>query len=186
MNVIYDHEDKAAPRANKEDPVETRETFVMKKYKPVVQKIRPVYQDLPDKFRIICDIKGDPLDTLPKLNRNPPDFVPMGRYTEERKAQFDKVHSGDFLWPEERKLLHHFMMENNEAFAWDDSERGRFKTKYFPLVDIPIIPHTLWVLKNIPIPPGVFSEVCRIIKTKLEAGVYEPSNSSYRSRWFVY
>ena len=184
MNVIYDHEDKAAPRTNKEDPIETKETFVTKKYKPVAQKIRPVYQDLPDKFRIIRDIKGDPLDTLPKLNRNPPDFVPTGRYTEERKAQFDKVHSGDFLWPEERKLLHHFMMENNEAFAWDDSERGRFKTEYFPPVDIPIIPHTPWVLKNIPIPPGVFSEVCRIIKTKLEAGVYEPSNSSYRSRWF--
>jgi len=81
-------------------------------------------------------------------------------------------------------LLHHFMMENNEAFAWDDSERGRFKTEYFPPVDIPIIPHTPWVLKNIPIPPGVFSEVCKIIKTQLEAGVYEPSNSSYRSRWF--
>ena len=76
------------------------------------------------------------------------------------------------------------MMENNEAFAWDDSERGRFKTEYFPPVDIPIIPHTPWVLKNIPIPPGVFSEVCKIIKTKLEAGVDEPSNSSYRSRWF--
>ena len=101
MNVIYDHEDKDAPRANKEDPVETRETFVTKKYKLVAQKIRPVYQDLPDKFRIIRDIKGDPLDTLPKLNRNPRDFVPTGRYTEERKAQFDKVHSGDFLWPEE-------------------------------------------------------------------------------------
>ena len=156
----------------------------MKKYKLVAQKIRPVYQDLLDKFRIIHDIKGDPLDMLPKLNRNPPDFVPTGCYTEERKAQFDKVHSGDFLWPEERKLLHHFMMENNEAFAWDDSERGRFKTEYCPPVDIPIIPHTPWVLKNIPIPPGVFSTVCRIIKTKLEAGVYEPSNSSYRSRWF--
>jgi len=46
------------------------------------------------------------------------------------------------------------------------------------------MPHTPWVLKNIPIPPGVFSEVCKIIKTKLEAGAYEPSNSSYRSRWF--
>ena len=47
-------------------------------------------------------------------------------------------------------------MENNEAFGWDDSERGRFKTEYFPPVDIPIIPHTPWVLKNIPIPPEYF------------------------------
>ena len=140
MNVIYDHENRAAPKENEGDPIETRETFVTKKYKPVAQKIRPVYQDLPEKFRIIRDIKGNPLDTLPKLNRQPPDFVPTGRYTAERKEQFDKVHGGEFLWPEERKLLHHFMMENNEAFAWDDSERGRFKTEYFPPVDIPIIP----------------------------------------------
>ena len=40
------------------------------------------------------------------------------------------------------------------------------------------------MLKNIPIPPGLYPEICRIIKVKLEAGVYEPSNSSYRSRWF--
>ena len=82
MNVIYDHENKAAPRTNKEEPLETRETFITKKYKLVAQKIRPVYQDLLDKFRIIHDIKGDPLDTLPKLNRNPPEFVPMGCYTQ--------------------------------------------------------------------------------------------------------
>ncbi|OBZ73903.1 hypothetical protein A0H81_06079 [Grifola frondosa] len=37
---------------------------------------------------------------------------------------------------------------------------------------------------QIPIPPGIFDEVCRIIRKKIEAGVYEPSNSSYRSRWF--
>ena len=37
---------------------------------------------------------------------------------------------------------------------------------------------------NIPIPPGIYEEVCRLIKIKLDAGVYEPSNSSYRSHWF--
>ena len=47
------------------------------------------------------------------------------------------------------------MMENNEAFAWDNSERGRFKSEYFPLVDIPIKLHTPWLLKNILMPPGV-------------------------------
>jgi len=79
MNVIFDHENKAAPRTNEEEPLETRETFVTKKYKPVALKIRPGYQDLLDKFRIIHDNKGDPLDTLPKLNRNPPEFVPTGQ-----------------------------------------------------------------------------------------------------------
>lgn len=41
------------------------------------------------------------------------------------------------------------------------------------------------MLKNIPIPPGLFDEVCQIIKSKWDLGVYEPSNSSFRSKWFT-
>ena len=154
------------------------------KYKPVALKTRPVVQELPAEFRIKREIIGDPLAEMPKLSPNPPDFVPTGRYTQERKDQFDKMHGGDFLLPEERKLMHHFMMGQSYGFAWDDSERGSFREDFFPPVDIPVIPHKPWVLKNIPIPPGLYPEVCRIIKVKLDAGVYEPSNSSYRSRWF--
>ena len=154
------------------------------KYKPVALKTRPVVQELPAEFRIKREIIGNPLAEMPKLPPNPPDFVPTGRYTQERKEQFDKVHEGDFLLPEERKLMHHFMMLQSHGFAWEDSERGRFREDFFPPVEIPVIPHKPWVLKNIPIPPGLYPEICRIIKVKLDAGVYEPSNSSYRSRWF--
>ena len=154
------------------------------KYKSVALKTRPVVQELPAEFRIRREIIGDPLAEMPKLSTNPPDFIPTGRYTQERKDQFDKVHGEDFLLPEERKLMHHFMMQQSYGFAWDDTERGRFREDFFPPIDIPIIPHRPWVLKNIPIPPGLYPEVCRIIKTKIDAGVYEPSNSSYRSRWF--
>ena len=154
------------------------------KYKPVALKTRPVVQELPAEFRIKREIVGDPLAEMPKLSPNPPDFIPTGRYTQERKEQFDKVHGGDFLLPEERKLVHHFMMLQSYGFAWEDSERGRFREDFFPPVDIPVVPHKPWVLKNIPIPPGLYPEICRIIKVKLDAGVYEPSNSSYRSRWF--
>jgi Integrase zinc binding domain/RNase H-like domain found in reverse transcriptase len=154
------------------------------KYKPVALKTRPVVQELPAEFRIKREILGDPLAEMPELSTNPPDFVPTGRYTQERKDQFDKVHEGDFLLPEERKLMHHFMMLQSHGFAWEDSERGRFREDFFPPVDIPVVPHRPWVLKNIPIPPGLYPEICRIIKVKLDAGVYEPSNSSYRSRWF--
>ena len=163
--------------------VEINERSVYK-YKPVDKKVKPVVQELPAEFRIRREIKGDPLAEMPTLSPKPPNFEPTGRYTQERKDQFDKVHKGNFLLPEERKLMHHFMMLQNQGFAWDDSERGRFREDFFPPVDIPVIPHKPWVLKNIPIPPGLYQEVCRIIKTKLEAGVYEPSNSSYRSRWF--
>lgn len=83
------------------------------------------------------------------------------------------------------KLLHHFMMVQEKAFAWEDNERGSFCRDFFPPVDIPVVEHTPWVLQNIPIPPGIYAEVCHMIKTKIEAGVYEPSNSLYRSRWFT-
>ena len=49
---------------------------------------------------------------------------------------------------------------------------------------MPVVPHKPWVLKNIPILPGLYPEVCWIIRSKIEAGVYEPSNSSYRLQWF--
>ena len=82
------------------------------------------------------------------------------------------------------KLVHQLIAEQNEAFAWNDSERGSFHEDFFPPVQIPVIPHKPWVLKNISILPGIHEEVCRIIKMKEAAGVYEPSNSSYCSRWF--
>ncbi len=103
-----------------------------KKYKKVADKIRPVYQELPDKYRIVRDIKGDPLKNMPMLSKQPPEFVPTGRYSRERKEQMDLVHGGDFLWEEERKLVHQLIMQQNEAFAWDDTEKGSFKTRILP------------------------------------------------------
>ena len=161
------------------------EVYAGKKYKPVALKVRPVYAELPDQYRIKREIKGDPLAGMPPLNPKPRDFEPMGRYTQERKDEFDKVHGGDFLWTEERKLIHNVMMDFNDAFAWDDSERGHFREDFFPPVVIPTVEHTPWVHKNIPIPPGIYEEVCKMVQKKKAAGTYEPSNSSYRSRWFT-
>ncbi|KAF7350636.1 Integrase catalytic domain-containing protein [Mycena sanguinolenta] len=158
--------------------------FATKKYKPVAQKICPVLGTLPDKFRIERHIIGDPLTDIPPLNPNPPPFTPTDRYTAERRDIIDAAHPGDFLWPKEQRLMHHFMCLQNQAFAWQDSERGCFRTDFFPPIDIPVMPHTPWVQRNIPIPPGIYDQVCKVIRTKIDAGVYEPSNSSYRSRWF--
>ena len=115
--------------------------YAGKKYKPVALKVKPVYTELPEQYRIKREIKGDPLEGMPSLNPNPPEFVPTGRYSKERMQDFEKVHKGNFLWPEERKLVHHLMMEQNQAFAWDDTERGRFKTEFFPPVVMPTIEH---------------------------------------------
>ena len=149
-----------------------------KKYKPVHLKVKPVIGALPDKFRIVRNIIGDPLKDLQTLLTNPPKFKPTGCYTQERKDKFDKAHPS-FLWPPERHLLHYFMMIHNNAFAWKNSEHGHFREDFFPPVDIPVIPHKPWIQCNIPIPPGLYEELCKVVKQKLDAGVFEPSNSSY-------
>ena len=56
------------------------------------------------------------------------------------------------------------MMIHQDAFAWDDLERGHFREDFFPPVEIPTVPHTPWVLRNIPIPPGIYDEVCALLK----------------------
>ena len=54
------------------------EVYAGKKYKPVALKVRPVYAELPDQYRIKREIKGDPLAGMPPLNPRPRDFEPMG------------------------------------------------------------------------------------------------------------
>ena len=96
--------------------------FAGKKYKPVALKVRPVETELPSQFRIIHNIKGDPLENIPTQLMQLLDFAPTGRYTQERKEQLNKVHAGDFLLPEERKLIHQFMCLQNKVFTWNDLE----------------------------------------------------------------
>ena len=154
-----------------------------KKYKPVAIKTKPILGEVSEKFRIIWDIKGDPLANMPVLNPHPPKFTPCGQYTQEHKELFDKANEG-FLWPDKCHPLHHFMMLHQDAFAWDDSKQGHFRKDLFLPVDIPVVPHKPWVQHNIPIPPGIYDDVCKLIKRKIDARVFEPSNSSYCSHWF--
>ena len=105
-NPIYEDSDRKILSKYLDEvmlPIDCRSEAVVEdiksvyKYKPVALKTRPVVQELPAEFRIKREILGDPLAEMPKLSPNPPDFVPTGRYTQERKEQFDKVHKGDFL-----------------------------------------------------------------------------------------
>jgi len=71
---------------------------------------------LPEKFRIIREIMGNPLKDLPRLPEYPPEFIPKGRYTTERKEKLDLGHTSNFLWPEEQKLMHWIVAEQNQVF----------------------------------------------------------------------
>lgn len=50
-------------------------------YKKVTNRIKPVATTLPENFHIVCHIPCNPLETLPKLPTQPPDFTPGSRYT---------------------------------------------------------------------------------------------------------
>ena len=164
-------------------PEEDLAVLAGKKYKPVALKVRPVYGTVPEEFRIERHILGDPEKDMPQLPTHPPEFTPTGRYTAERREQSHKLH-GDVLNREEYKVFDWLMCVHNKTFAWNDEQRGSFREDFFPPVSIPVVPHKPWVERNIPIPPGLYEEICAIILKKIKAGVYEPSNSSYRSKWF--
>ena len=155
------------------------------KYKPVAKKVKSVSVTLPEEFHMTQKIVGDPLVDMPSLSPHPPNFTPTGCYDEAARDIIDANHPGSFLLPEERKLLHHFMMVFERGFAWDESQKGSFCEDFFPLIKIPVIPHVPWVLCNIPILPGIYNNVVKIIRDKITTSTYEPSSSSYRSRWFT-
>jgi len=158
-----------------------RRTFA---YKKVANKVRPVATTMPSHARIIQHFPEDPLLSLPPLSPNPPDFHPGSRLSKERMDELG-VFKNQFLWPEEQKLAALVLKNNELALAWDESEKGHFRDDYFPPVIIPTIEHVPWVHRQPPIPPGIKEEVIKLIKSKIASGVYEPSNSSYQSRWFA-
>jgi hypothetical protein len=120
---------------------------------------------------------------MPPLPVVPPPFSPGTRYTKERYEAND-VNPTGFLWPEEERLVHELIKLQEKALAWTETEKGRFDPAYFDPIMFPAVEHIPWVLRNIPIPPGTHDRIIAIIKDKIASGVYEESNSSYRSRWF--
>ena len=152
-------------------------------YKKVANRVKPVATTMPQHARIIRKIPEDPILTIPHLSHHPPTFVPGQRLSQE---WIDKlgIFKNEFLWPEEQKLVGQVLLNNETGLTWDETEKGRFRDDYFPPVVIPTIEHTPWVHRQPPIPPGIRDEVIRLIKSKIVSGVYEPSNSSYQSRWF--
>jgi hypothetical protein len=152
-------------------------------YKRVDQKVHPVSGTFPQEAQVLRRIPEDPLLTLPPLPHHPPDFVPSTKFTQERMDQIN-INPEGYLWPNEEKLFKHIMILNQDALAFEDKDRGTLKESYFMPYIIPTVPHTPWEYRNIPIPPGILPKVIDLLKLKIGAGVYEPSQSSYRSRWF--
>ena len=77
------------------------------------------------------------------------------------------------------------MVLNHEtAFAWTATKHGQLDDQYFPPVKIHTVPHTPWILRNIPISPLSWDQAIQIIKDCIASGVYEPSATAYWLCWF--
>ncbi|KAI0026512.1 hypothetical protein K488DRAFT_9968, partial [Vararia minispora EC-137] len=91
-------------------------------YKPVATRAKPVSTRTPPEVEVTRRIPRDPLLTLPPLSSKPPEFTPVGRLTAKNVGKL-KLNSDGFLWPEEEKLFYHVLALNQEALAFDDSQR---------------------------------------------------------------
>ena len=166
-----------------DSPQQNNTPLALTAYKRVDKKVHPVSGTFPIDAQVRRQIPEDPLATLTPLPECPPEFTPTQKLTQERLDMLS-VNSDGFLLPEEEKLFKHIMWLNQEALPFEEKDRGTLKESYFSPYIMPTIPHTPWEYRNIPIPPGILSKVIELLKLKMEAGVYEPSQSSYRSRWF--
>ncbi len=163
--------------------IEQAHVHVFTMYKKVDQKVKPVSTTFPEEARIRRTIPRDPLLSLISLPIQPPEFVLTPQLTKERMCELD-VNQNEFLWPEEEKLFKHVLKLNEQTLPYEEKDRGTFSQEYFSDYIMPVVAHTPWEFKNIPIPPGICEKVIQFLKSKIEAGVYEASQSSYQSRWF--
>ncbi len=163
--------------------IRTSRACVFTMYKWVDRKIKPVSTMFPEEARICRTMPRDPLLSLVELPKLPPDFVPTERLTEEHMKELN-VNEENFLWPEEEKLFKHVLTLNEQTLLYEEKDQDTFSQEYFSDYIMPVVVDTPWEYKNIPIPPGIQQKVIEFLKSKIEAGVYEASQSSYQSRWF--
>jgi transposase InsO family protein len=158
-------------------------TKAVLRYKRVDQKIRPISKLIPEHLKTRRRFPNDPLQNLPTLPYYPPEFRPTAKVTEERMTALG-IDLKQELLPEERKLLKHILVVNQRSIAFAEEERGTFRRDYFSDYKMPMVDHQPWQDRNMPIPHGYKDEIIKLLKEKIDHGVYEEAQSSYRSRWF--
>ena len=75
------------PAPNKTDftiyKPEQKDSIESLAYKKVANRIKPVATTLPEEFRIVRKMPSKPLEEMPKMPINPPEFTPGKRYKME-------------------------------------------------------------------------------------------------------
>jgi len=90
-------------------------------YKPVEHRVRPISGPFLQEALVQRSFPHNPLDGLPILSRNPPDFIPTKKITLEC-LKIININGEGFLWPEEEKLFAHVMVLNETALAFEETD----------------------------------------------------------------
>ncbi|CAG8603394.1 9585_t:CDS:2, partial [Acaulospora colombiana] len=155
------------------------------KYKTVDRKINPAPGVTPENAKTLRKFPENPLDSLPDIPLIPPPFRDGQRVTKNRLEEL-RLNTTGFLTAEELRIFEYILLANENAIAFDESEKGQFREDYFSPYIIPTMPHTPWAESMIPIPPSIRDQVNELLREKIKNGTYERTEStSYRSRWFT-
>jgi hypothetical protein len=82
-------------------------------------------------------------------------------------------------------LLLHVVAHQEKGIAFDEAERGIFKSEYLPYYVMETVPHVPWACPPIKPPKAIVATMIKMIRDQLEAGKYQVSWSSYRSQMFA-
>ncbi|MBW0539205.1 hypothetical protein O181_078920 [Austropuccinia psidii MF-1] len=101
------------------------------------------------------------------------------KITQER---FELIHFGPPGWlsEEERSLLMSVIVLREKEIAFSAEERGLLKHSYEKPYKIPVIPHTPWQKKPIPIPKAIIIQYIELVRERIRTGLYEKYTSSYK------
>ena len=153
------------------------------RYKKVEDWIQPVPATMPEDIKVQCTFPRSPLNNLPALPKHAPEFIPTEKLSSEQMEKLN-IDNNPHMTEEEQHLLRHVLAINERSIAFTEDERGTFQQDYFTDYKIPVVAHTPWMDRNIPLPLAQHEEIIQLLKEKMETGVYEKAQSSYRSWWF--
>jgi hypothetical protein len=139
---------------------------------------------------IASNSKSAPGQPPPSSSNIPPTMptsgktVPRGsRLTPERLASM-KIGVG-FLSCPEKQLFIDILFDFESAIAFDESEMGLLDPSIEPPVVIHTVPHVPWQQPNLQLPKVMQDAATSHVKEKLDHGILELSQGSYRSRYFL-
>jgi hypothetical protein len=191
--VILELEDRAEGQVWVEvidlppDYAQEREVTVLGAYKPVAKKKRPVATTMEEEDKPLMKLPEDLWSGLKEVQAEVAEWrkQPEGkRFTAARRAELMEGLT-DFLSEKEKDMLAMVLLNNEDALAWVEEEKGGFREEYIPPVKIPAVPHTPWQDRGIRLPVKTREKVIAFLKDKMANGLYERSQSSYRSGFFA-